>query len=119
MINDSEIKERFASFGPATVEAIRGFHSSHDPKFVSPIVHGIIEKYLPPGRQAMGIEEMKSLNSFGIESVTLMEIILDIQDAFDLVISDAELRGLKNFDDATRLLSDKVAALRDGKTAAS
>ena len=94
-----------------TINAIQEYQRTHDPKFVRPIVDGIIEKYLPPEVRNRTPEAMKALNSFGVESITLMEIILDIQDALGLDISDAELRSLHNFDEATKLLSDKVAAL--------
>ena len=110
-MNESEIEERFLNFNPTTVEAICAYRRRPDPKLVSSIVHGIIEKYLPPEMRDRTPDAMKSLNAFGIESVTLMEIILDIQDALDLVITDAELRTLHSFDEATKLLSDKVAAL--------
>ena len=113
-MNESEIEERFLNFSPQTLEVIRKYRRSRDPQLVAIIVQGVVEKYLPPELRDRAPEAMTSLNAFGIESVTLMEIILDIQDALDLVITDAELRGLTNFDQATKLLSDKVAALRAG-----
>jgi acyl carrier protein len=116
-MNEAEIQERFLNFSPPTIDAIRAYQQSHDPLLVSSIVHGIVEKYLPPEMRQQMPEDVKSLNAFGIESVTLMEIILDIQDALGLVITDAELRSLKSFDEATRLLSDKVTALRAGTAA--
>ena len=110
-MNESEIEERFLNFSPATLEAIRSYQRTHEPKLVQTIVQGIVEKYLPPEMRNRAPEAVKSLNAFGIESVTLMEIILDIQDALGLEMSDRELRNLQNFDDATKLLTDKVAAL--------
>ena len=118
-MNESEIQERFLNFSPQTIKAICDYRRSHNPELVSPIVHGIIEKYLPPELRNRTPEAASSLNAFGIESVTLMEIILDIQDALCLVITDAELRSLKNFDEATKLLYDKVAVLRTGPAAQS
>ncbi len=116
-MNESEINERFLNFSPPTIEAIREYRRSRNPQLVSAIVNGIVEKYLPPEMRDRTPEAMKSLNAFGIESVTLMEIILDIQDALDLVITDAELRSLNSFDEATKLLSEKVAALGAGPAA--
>jgi acyl carrier protein len=110
-MKESEIEERFLNFNPETVEAIRAYRQARDPKLVPTIVHGIIEKYMPPELRSQASDTVTSLNAFGIESVTLMEIILDIQDALDLVITDEELRKLRGFDDATKLLSEKVAAL--------
>src|SRR5207302_4227719 len=105
------------NFSPQTLEVICQYRRSRDPQLVAIIVKGVVEKYLPPEMRDRAPEGMTSLNAFGIESVTLMEIILDIQDAIDLVITDAELRGLTNFDQATKLLSDKVEALRAGPSA--
>jgi acyl carrier protein len=118
-MNAIEIDERFLNFSPQTLEAMREYHRSRDPQLVSTIVNGIVEKYLPPAMRDRAPEVMTSLNAFGIESVTLMEIILDIQDALGLVITDAELRSLSNFDQATKLLCDKVAALRAGTSGQS
>jgi acyl carrier protein len=118
-MKESEIDERFLNFNPETVAAIRIYRQTRDPKLVHEIVHGIIEKYLPPELRNQTSGAVTSLNAFGIESVTLMEIILDIQDALDLVITDEELRNLRGFDDATKLLSDKVAALGAAPTGPS
>jgi acyl carrier protein len=113
-IEMQQIDERFLSFSPETLAAIRAYRQNHDSKLVQTIVQGIVEKYLPPEIRDRAPEAMKALNAFGIESVTLMEIILDIQDALEIVITDAELRSLRNFDDATKLLREKVAALSEG-----
>ncbi|GEM_PF-4570141 len=110
-MNESDIDERFLNLNSQTVDAIREYRKTHKPELVQTIVTGIVEKYLPPDMRDRAPEAMKSLNAFGIESVTLMEIILDIQDALGLDITDNELRGLKNFDDATNLLRGKVQAL--------
>ncbi|MEY2546329.1 MAG: hypothetical protein QOG48_1446 [Verrucomicrobiota bacterium] len=110
-MNDPDIDERFLNLNPQALDAIREYRQTHKPELVQTIVAGIVEKYLPPELRDKAPEAMKSLNAFGIESVTLMEIILDIQDALGLDITDNELRGLKNFDDATNLLRQKVQAL--------
>lgn len=114
-MNPSDIDERFLNLNPQALDAIRQYHSTHKPELVHTIVDGIVEKYLPADMRGRAAEAMKSPNSFGIESVTLMEIMLDIQDALGIELSDNELRGLKNFDDATALLRQKVAALAQQK----
>lgn len=110
-MNPSDIDERFLNLNPSALAAVREYHQTHNPELVQTIVNGIVEKYLPPDMRDRASEAMKAPNDFGIESVTLMEIILDIQDALGLDITDNELRGLKNFDDATNLLRAKVQAL--------
>ena len=114
-MNHPDIDEGFLNLSPPALDAIRQYRESHKPELVHTIVNGIVEKYLPPEMRDRAAEAMKAPNAFGIESVTLMEIMLDIQDALGLEITDNELRGLKNFDDATVLLRQKVAALSQQK----
>lgn len=114
-MNESDIDERFLNMSPPALQAIRQYRDTHKPELVQPIVDGIVEKYLPVEMRGRATEAMQSPNSFGIESVTLMEIMLDIQDALGIELSDNELRGLKNFEDATNLLRQKVAALSQQK----
>jgi acyl carrier protein len=112
-MNESEINERFLNFSPATLDAIRRYHARKDPALVSPIVHGIVEKYLPEHLRSQAIDPAKSLNAFGLESLTLVEVFLDMQDALAISVAEDELRGLKNFNEAIELMSKKVAALRE------
>ena len=111
-MTETEINERFCNFSPETLDAIRNYQRTRDPQFVHTIVHGVIEKYLPQELREHAPDSVQSFNAFGIESVTLMEIMLDIQDALGLYISDAELRNLHSFEEATKLLIEKVNALR-------
>ena len=54
------------------------------------------------------------MNAFGLESLTLIEVVLDLQDALGITLSDDELRGLRSLDEARALLLQKVAALKTG-----
>lgn len=105
------IEQRFLNFQPETLAAIREYQSSKDPSLVRRIVEGIVDKYLPEHLRGTRQNSASSLNAFGLESITLMEVILDIQDALGITISDDELRQLQSFDQTIALLSEKVAAL--------
>jgi hypothetical protein len=115
-MNEIEIDDRFINVSPATLAAIRDYQREPNAKLVPQIVHGIVEKYLPEGVHPPAGQGMKAFNAFGIESITLMEVILDIQDALRIRLSDAELQGMSNFEQAIALLSRKVSAL-SGETA--
>ena len=111
-MNTAEVDQRFFNFTPATLAAIRDFQSTRDPALVEPILHGIIGKYLPETIPTHdGVPPPETLNAFGFESLTLVEMFLDLQDAFGVRFSDAELRGLHGLTDTCTLLRQKVAAL--------
>ncbi len=108
----ADLEDRFFNFPPATLAAIRDYRRSRDPALVGPVLRGIVEKYLPESHAAAPAPE-SALNAFGLESLTLIEVLLDIQDALGITLTDEELRALRNLDEARALLVQKVVALRD------
>src|ERR1700754_3600197 len=103
-MNESEIEDRFLNVSPETLKTIREYRNTHSPELIPKIVHGIVQKYLPLDAQNRAVEGVKSLNAFGLESITLMEVVLDIQDALEITLTDDELRQLRSFDETVVLL---------------
>lgn len=112
-MNPTEINERFFNFDRTTVANIQTFHRSPDPALVQPIFDGIMRKYLPEAGRRDDPEEV-SLNAFGLESLTLLEVVLDLQDALGIRLEDDEIRGLHDLKEVHALLVQKVDALRGG-----
>jgi acyl carrier protein len=111
-MNQSEIDDRFLNVSPETLKTIREYRRTHSPELIPNIVRGIVEKYLPANVRERAAEGVKSLNAFGLESITLMEVVLDIQDALEITLTDDELRQLRSFDETIVLLSRKVGELQ-------
>ena len=118
-MNQSEINDRFLNVSPETVETIREYRRARSPQLITKIVRGIVEKYLPADARDRNVEGVKSLNAFGLESITLMEVVLDIQDALEITLTDDELRQLRSFDETIALLSAKVSKLQNKTTPAA
>lgn len=111
-MTDAQLANRFFNFPPETLELVRAYRREIDPGLVEPIFQAILTKYsadaatLPP--RPGGIQ-----NAFGLESLTLLEVILDLQDALGIILSDAELQELRSLEQAIALVSKKVNALRE------
>src|SRR5687768_4554747 len=109
MMND---EFRFASYDAELRRQIVAFHSKPDQALVIPIVKRIIEHYLPKHSTITADLVMEdSLAAAGLDSLTLLEITLDVQDAFGTTFTDDELRHLKSFSEITSLIDQKVKAL--------
>jgi len=108
---------RFASYDPELRRQIIEFHEKPDRALVIPILRRIIKHYLPKDR-ALTVDSVleNSLPALGLDSLTLMEITLDVQDAFGTTFSDEELRSLTSFSEITSLIEKKVQALSSGET---
>jgi acyl carrier protein len=104
-----DLDDKFCGCRPETIAAIRAYRTARNPDLVAPIFRGIVEKYSPENQPPP--PSWNAVNVFGLESLALMEMVLDVQDALGIVLQDAELRGLQSIDDAMKLLMQKVAAL--------
>jgi acyl carrier protein len=103
---------RFASYGAETQQQIRQFQESPDPALVAPILRGIVAFYLPK-ESVPALDEVltESLTVLGLDSLTWLEITLDVEDAFGLSFTDQELRGMSSFSEIAGLIDEKVRAL--------
>lgn len=106
---------RFASYDPELRRLIIEFHQKPDSALVAPIVRRIIKHYLPKqSTVTVDLVMEGSLADFGLDSLTLMEITLDVQDAFNTTFTNEELKGLKSFSEINSLIDQKIKALASG-----
>ncbi len=120
-MNDTQIDERFFNFPPETVAAIRAYQRSRDPELVMPVFKGIMARYLPENAGRIALDQNGTdapINAFGLESLTLLEVLLDLEDALGIRLEDRELGGVHNLGEAHSLLLAKVTALRGREAAA-
>ena len=111
-MNPDEIKDRFSHFPPAVAGAIREFQYTRDPALVTLILQGILHKYLPENDPAALAETPQvALDTLGFDSITLIEIMLDLQEALGIHLADEEMRGLHDVEGVRVLLLQKVAVL--------
>jgi len=108
----AELKQQFKRCDEETVNAIVSFRQTGDTKLLPAIVKGVVKRYLPADKVELlaSATEDTNLAELHIESLTMLEIVLDIQDAVDVVIEDAELREVKTLGDVRKFLELKLAA---------
>jgi 3-hydroxyacyl-[acyl-carrier-protein] dehydratase len=106
------IWRNFKRCSPETIEAIIRFRGGRDPVEVPDIARGIIRRYLPAENAGLldSATAETPLADLRIESLTMLEIILDVQDALDITIEDSELREFKTLGDVLSFLEKKVVA---------
>jgi acyl carrier protein len=105
------LRESFKRCGPETIEAIVAFRRRRDPAVVMVIVNGIIERYLKlaPGETLAGKPDSTQLGiDLGIDSLTMLEIVMAIEEALDFRIEDAEARAIRTLGDVRHYVDDRV-----------
>ena len=108
----AELREQFKRCDAETVDAIVKFRQTGDTSLLPQIVRGVVRRYLPADKvgQLDSATEETNLSELHIESLTMLEIVLDIQDAVEVIIEDSELREIKTLADVRKFLEAKLAA---------
>lgn len=108
----AELREQFKRCDAETIDAVVKFRQTGDTAVLPQIVRGVVRRYLPADKQGLldSATEDTNLTDLHIESLTMLEIVLDIQDAVEVVIEDTELREIKTLADVRKFLEAKLAA---------
>lgn len=111
-----QIRHNFRRCREGTADAIIDLRRNGDIELIPTIVRGIVWRYVREETQP-AVEQATPetpLGSLGIDSLTMMEIVLDVQDALNVTIEDADLKQMKTIGDVIGFLQQRFAQLRSG-----
>jgi acyl carrier protein len=104
-----QIRRNFKRCREGTIDAIIDLQRTGNPEFIPTIARGIVWRYVHKDVRPL-VERATAetpLASLGIDSLTMMEVVLDVQDALDLVIEDADLRRMQTIGDVIEFLQER------------
>jgi 3-hydroxyacyl-[acyl-carrier-protein] dehydratase len=106
-----QIRRSFKRCREGTIDAIIDLQRTGDPEFIPTIVRGIVWRYVHKDVHSILDQATAEtpLASLGVDSLTMMEVVLDVQDALDLVIEDADLRRMRTIGDLIGFLQQRFA----------
>src|SRR3954463_7058736 len=104
---ENDVRRNFKRCREETIDAIINLRRTGDPVYIPAIMQGIVWRYVhedlrPQAEQATAETPLSTL---GMDSLMMLEVVLDLQDALDIVIEDAELRQVQTIGDVTELLT--------------
>ncbi|MDX2110354.1 MAG: phosphopantetheine-binding protein [Verrucomicrobiota bacterium] len=112
--NETELREALKRCSPQTIEAAVTYRHTGNPDLVPTIVLGIIERFIEPEFRPVVRENRDSTRLFedlGIDSLLMVEIIMQVEESLSLTIQNEELRGLRTIGDLKMYLDCKVKGL--------
>ncbi len=98
---------------PETVEAAVRFHTTHDLDALPTVVYGIIERHLPPENTrslADASDDTRLIEDLGIDSLTLLEIVLTIEETVGISVENEELRDIRTLGEVKTFIVRKISA---------
>ncbi len=94
-----------------TVEAAVRFRTTGDPAAVPAIVYGIIERHLSPEHNrnlSQSSDATRLVEDLAIDSLTLLEIVLSIEETLNISIENEELREILTLGEVKTFIARKI-----------
>jgi len=107
------LKESLKRCSPETIEAAIEYRRSRNVELVPTIVTGIIERFLEPDMKPQmrsGDDSLELFNDLGVDSLTMMEIVILVEEVIGVSIDNEELRDLRSIGDVKGFISEKLGA---------
>ena len=116
-----ELRSALKRCSPETVEAAIRFRHSRDPKEVPAIVYGIIERHMPPEspkKLADADDSTELIQGLGVDSLTMLEIVLSIEETLGISIDNEELRSIHTLGQVKSFIARKLSGEAGGPNGA-
>lgn len=102
---DSKLRDLLKRCSPATLAAARHYRRTRRKEYVSPIVLGVISRYV--GRDHEDVikrphEDLRLVEDLGLDSLSMIEISMTLEDTLQVSLNEERLRHLKTLGDVDR-----------------
>jgi acyl carrier protein len=111
---EAALRECMRRCDPAAFEAAVQFRKTGNPAYLPVIVIGIIERFVEPdlrGRLKEADDNLRLIEDLSIDSLTMMEIVILVEEALQMSINNDELRTLRTVGDIKAFMDCKVRGL--------
>lgn len=99
---EDSLRESLRRCSKATVEAAVAFHRTGDARLLPTVILGIFERFVEPDlrpRLAGDCDDLRVIEDLGLDSLTMMEIVMLVEEVAQTRIENEELRGLVTIGD--------------------
>jgi acyl carrier protein len=117
--DDAQLREALKRCSPATYEAACRFRATGDMAHVNPIVCGVIERFVERNRRAqlqVADANPRLVEDLGLDSLTMMEIIMLAEEVLQVAITNDELRHLRTVGDVQHFVACKLRGVTPDAT---
>lgn len=111
----ADLKEGLRRCSPETIDAAVRYRETGDLDTVATIVFGILERYQPataPVKLSAADENTRLIEDIGLDSLTLLEIVLSIEEVLKLRIENEELREIRTLGHLNKFLHAKITGAK-------
>lgn len=112
--DEAALREALKRCSPSTFEAAVQFRKTLNPEHVPAVVIGVIERFVEPDLRVKlkdADDDLRLIEDLGIDSLTMMEIVILVEDVLQMSINNDELRNLRTVGDVKTFIDCKIRGL--------
>jgi len=112
--DETALRESLKRCSPATIEAAIAFRKTDEASHLPAVIIGVIERFVEPDLRAKlkeADDELRLVEDLGIDSLTMMEIVILVEDVLQMQIDNEDLRNLRTVGDIKVFIDCKVRGL--------
>ena len=106
------LREALKRCSPATLEAALAYRRTGEVTAIPAVVLGIIERFVDPEhreRLKSGNSDLRVVEDLGVDSLTMLEVVILVEESLKLTIKNEELRDLRTLADINSFIEARVS----------
>ncbi len=110
--DEAVLRENLKRCSPETIEKAVEFRKTGNPEIVGDVVLGIIERFAEPDKKELlknAPDSLKMVDDLGLDSLTMMEIVLAVEDAVGMGIDNEDVQKIHTVGDIKSYIKFKVS----------
>ena len=103
--DESALRDSLKRCSPATIEAAIAYRKTNEASHLPAVIIGVIERFVEPDLRSKlkaADDELRLVEDLGVDSLTMMEIVILVEDVLQMQINNEDLRNLRTVGDLPR-----------------
>jgi acyl carrier protein len=108
------LRESLKRCSPSTFEAAVQFRKTGNPEHLPAVIIGVIERFVEPDLRTKlkdADDDLRLIEDLGVDSLTMMEIVILVEEVLSMSINNDELRNLRTVGDVKMFIDCKARGL--------
>lgn len=110
---EETLRDSLKRCSPETIEAAIAFRKTGDISKINTVVLGVLARFVEPDKRSLlenPSDSMVLAQDLCLDSLTMVEIVLAVEDATGISISNEEVQGLRTLGDVKSFIEKKANA---------
>lgn len=110
--DNTDLGEVLRRCSPETIAAATRYRETSNPGEIPAIVFGLIDRYQPATaavQLAQADDNARLIEDLGLDSLTLLEIVMSIEEVLQIRIANEELRSIRTLGELHKFLEAKIS----------